>query len=148
MNLKKKLTQQEMASEIPRIKRVIHLVGLVDTIDSLLNLPKVLGGDIVTSATEFTLEADARWVELGRVDVVLWRATSWASVVVVVTEVASAVIEPATAGVYKARWVKFMDYVSEAEFWVVGIGLTPAFVVNDLEHTDPLAARSTKRSTI
>lgn len=128
-----------MASEIPRFKRFIHLIGLTNTIDSLLNLPEVLGGDVVTGTAEFTLETDARWVVLGRVNVVIWRAASWASVVVAVTEVASAVIEPATGGIHKARWVKLMDYVGEGKLWVVRIELTPTFVVNDLKHTNLLA---------
>ena len=102
----------------------------------------------MTSATEFTLEADARWVEWVQVDGVPWCAALWVSVVVVVTELASAVINPATDGVDKARWVKFVDDVSKVEFWVVGGNLTPTFVVDDLEHTNPLAARSPKRSAI
>lgn len=99
----------------------------------------------MTSATEFTLEADARWAQVDRVP---WHAALWVSVVVVVTEIASAVIEPATDGVDKARWVKFVDHVSQAEFRVFGDDLTPTFVVYDLEHTNPLAARSSKTSAI
>ena len=67
---------------------------------------------------------------------------------VAVTELASAVIPPATDGVDKARWVKFVDGVGKAEFWIVGGDLTPTFVVDDLEHTNQLAARSPKRSAI
>jgi hypothetical protein len=147
LNLKKQLTQQEMAAEIPRIKRVIHFVGLVDTVDSLLNLPKVLGGDVVTSTTKFTLKADTRWVERDRVNVGLWRTASWGSVVVAVTKVASAVIEPATYRVDEARWVKFADSGSKAELCVIESWLAPAFIVYDLKHTNLLAAPTTKRST-
>ena len=43
LNLKKQFTQQEMAAEVPRIKCLMQFVGLVDSVDSLLNLPKVLG---------------------------------------------------------------------------------------------------------
>jgi len=128
-----------MIAGIPGIKCIIHFIGLTDKVDGLLNLPKMLGGDIVSSATEFTLEADARWVEA------LWQTALWVTVVMVVTEVASPVIEPATDRVDKARWVKFADYVSKVELWVVLIGLTPAFVVDDLENTNLLA---TKKSMI
>jgi hypothetical protein len=129
-----------MTAGVPSIKCLIHFVGLADKVDGLLNLPKVLGGDIVSSATKFPLEADARWVEA------LWQTALWVTVVMVVTEVASPVIEPATDRVDKARWVKFVDYVSKAELWVVLIGLTPAFVVDDLENTNLLATK--KKSPI
>lgn len=118
---------------------MIQFVGLVDKIDSPLNLPKVLGGDVVTSSTEFTLEANASWVQWVRVDVVPRDTALWAGVIVAVTEVARAVIEPTTNGVDQDRWIKFVDSLSKSKFWVVGIGLAPAFVVDDLEDTTPLA---------
>lgn len=60
---------------------------------------------------------------------------------VVVTELASAVIVPATDGVDKARWVESVDDLRKGKLWVIGGDLTPAFVVDDLEHMNPLAAR-------
>lgn len=136
-----------MTAEIPCIKCLIHFIGLINSVDSLLNLPKVFGGNIVTSTTEFTLEANTRWVEWDRVDIRLWRAASWGSVVVAVTKVASTVIKPATYRVDKACWVKFADAVSKDEFCVFDSWLAPAFVVYDLEHTYPLAAQPTTMST-
>ena len=99
----------------------------------------MVGRDVVTRATEFALKADARWVKWGIG--MPWRAALWAGVVVVVTKFSSAVIVPATDGVDKARRVEFMDDLGKGEFWVVR-RLTPAFVVDGLEHTSPLAAES------
>jgi hypothetical protein len=66
----------------------------------------------------------------------------------VVTELASPVIEPATDGVDKACWIKFVYGVSNFEFWMIGSDLAPSFIVDDLEHMIPLTARSPKRSAI
>jgi hypothetical protein len=63
LNLRKQLAQKGMTAGFPGIKCLIHFVGLADTVDSLLYFPKMLGGDIVTCATKFTLEADARWIK-------------------------------------------------------------------------------------
>jgi hypothetical protein len=43
LNVEKQLTQQELAAEVPRINCLIQFVGRGDRVDSLLNLPKVLG---------------------------------------------------------------------------------------------------------
>jgi hypothetical protein len=94
----------------------------------------------MTSATEFALKADARWVEWGVA--VPWRAAFWVGVVVVVTELPSAVINPATNGIDKTCWVESVDELGKCEFWIVGADLAPAFVVDCLQHTNPLAARS------
>jgi hypothetical protein len=86
----------------------------------------------VTGATEFALETDTRCVERARVGGEPWRTALRFGVVVVVTELASPMIEPATDGIDKTRWVKFVYGISNAKFWMVGSYLTPSFVVDDL----------------
>lgn len=96
----------------------------------------------MTSTTELALEADARWIKWAGVAGGPWRAAQWVGVVVVVAEIAGAVIVPATDGVDKARWVKSVNDVGKRIFWVVGGNLTPAFIINDLENMISVAAHS------
>lgn len=53
-------------------------------------------------------------------------------VVVVVVEVAGAMVKPATGGDHQPRWVEGVYEVSECEFGILTVGdLAPAFVVDD-----------------
>lgn len=47
LNLQQQLTQQKMTAEIPIIERGVHLVRLVDAIDRIFDLPKMLRRNIV-----------------------------------------------------------------------------------------------------
>lgn len=53
---------------------------------------------------------------------------------VVVGEVAGAVVVPACCGIDETSWVEFTYEIGQAELRVVGVGdLSPSFIVDDLE---------------
>lgn len=63
LNLGEELVEQEVATVVPDLDRLVEFVGLVDRVDGLFHLPQVLRGDIVASATELSLEANATGIE-------------------------------------------------------------------------------------
>lgn len=81
---------------------------------------------------ELALEAYARGVEGTGVVVCPWRSALCTDVVVIVAEVAGAVVVPAADGVDEAGWIEAFDGFGQGEFGVVGGYLAPAFVVDHL----------------
>lgn len=89
-----------MSAIVPFINSIIQLVCLTDAVDSLWNLPEVVGRDVMSGAAKLALKADARWVE-GAGPTVMPRSTALrARVMVVVAKVASAVIVPSTGSIH------------------------------------------------
>lgn len=83
-----------MTTVVPSVECLIDLISLVDRNDRFFDFPKVLGADIVTYSAELALDADARRIVRTRVNGVERRATLRVGVMVVVREVASAMIKP------------------------------------------------------
>lgn len=92
----------------------------------------LVDGCVFSKAAEFALDGDAAWIEGRGLDGVEGRAALGVGVVVVIVEIAGAVVEPATGGIYESCWVERVDEVGEGKFGVFALGdLAPAFVVDD-----------------
>lgn len=105
---------------------MVDFVGLVDGVDGLLDVPEAGGGCqceglfwyggwgfgyrafgdllvdgcVLSETAEFALDGDAAWVVGSGLDGVEGRSALGVGVVVVVVEVAGAVVEPAAGGDY------------------------------------------------
>ena len=122
-----------MASISPGFEGSIDLVRLINGVDRFLDIPEMLNRHIVSNAAELALDANATGIVRAGLDRVDGRSTLWLSVVMVVTEVSSAVIVPPGCGVYQPRRIKLPHDICQAELGIVWIyNLTPAFVVDDL----------------
>jgi hypothetical protein len=92
----------------------------------------LVNGCVFSETTEFALYGDAAWVMGSGLDGVEGCAALGVGVVVVVVEIAGAVVEPTACGVYEPCRVQGVYEVGEGEFWVLAVGdLAPAFVVDD-----------------
>lgn len=92
----------------------------------------LVDGGVFSKTAEFALDRDAARIEGSGLDGVERGAALRVGVVVVIVEVAGAVVEPATGGVYESGWVQRVNEVGECEFGIFALGdLAPAFVVND-----------------
>lgn len=91
----------------------------------------------MTGAAEFALKTDTIWIEWPP-----WYTAFRTSVVVIVTEVACAMVEPATDCIDEARRIEFVNDFGESPLRTPATGLTPAFVEDDLERTSWLVIHS------
>lgn len=60
---------------------------------------------VFSKTAKFALDRDAAWIEGSGLDGVEGRAALRVGVVVVVVEVARAVVEPATGGIHESCWI-------------------------------------------
>lgn len=92
----------------------------------------LVNGRVFPETAEFALDRDAARIEGSGLDGVEGGAALRVGVVVIVVEIAGAVVEPATGGIYESCWVQRVYKVGECEFGIFTLGnLAPAFVVND-----------------
>lgn len=95
-------------------------------------LDLLVDGCVFSKTAEFALDRDAAWIEGSGLDGVEGRAALGVGVVVVVVEVAGAVVEPAAGRIYESCWIQRVHEVGEGEFGVFAFSdLAPAFVVDD-----------------
>jgi len=95
-------------------------------------LDLLVNGCVFSQTTEFSLDGDTAWVVGSGLDGVEGCAALRVGVVVVVVEVAGAMVEPATCSDHQPRWVEGVYEVGECEFRILTISdLAPAFVVDD-----------------
>ena len=98
----------------------------------LVVLDLLVDGCVFSKTAEFALDRDAAWIEGSGLDGVEGRAALGVGVVMVVVEVARAVVEPAAGRIYESCWIQRVHEVGEGEFGVFAFGdLAPAFVVDD-----------------
>jgi hypothetical protein len=98
----------------------------------IVGLDLLVDGCVFSETAEFALDGDAAWVMRSGLDGVEGRSALGVSVVVVVVEIAGAVVEPAACGVHEPCWVQGVYEVGESEFGVFAVGdLAPAFVIDD-----------------
>ena len=92
----------------------------------------LVDGCVFSETAKFTLDGDAARVVGSGLDGVEGRAALRVGVVVVVVEVAGAMVEPSAGGIYEPCWIQGVHEISECEFGVFAIGdLAPACVVDD-----------------
>lgn len=73
------------------------------------------------------------WARLERVE---WRTALRVGVMMIIVEVASAVVEPAGGRINEPGRIQLLGAAGQVEFRIVPIGdLTPPFIVDDLEVT-------------
>lgn len=90
---------------IPRRERLVNLVRLINSINRRLHVPEVVDGDVIPGPAELALEADTAGVVGARGGGVEGRPALRVRVVVVVVEVACAMVVPPGHGVDEARGV-------------------------------------------
>lgn len=97
----------------------------------MLKASLLVDSGVLADTAEFALEADAAGVVGAGLDGVEGRAALRVRVVVIVAEVACAVVEPAAGRIDESGGVEGVDEVGELELRIVGVAdLAPAFIVD------------------
>lgn len=92
----------------------------------------LVDGCVLSETAKFALDGDAARIVRSGLDGVEGRAALRVGVVVVVVEVASAVVEPSAGGVHEPCWIQGVYEIGECELGVFTIDdLAPALVVDD-----------------
>ena len=103
----------------------------------------MLDADVVSNTTKLSLDAYSCGIVWGRLDRVERCTALRICVVVVIGEISSPMIVPASSGIDEAGWIEIANNVGKTELWIVRRrDLTPPFVV------DYLASRQLRKTHI